>query len=377
MTRKKLDPLKDNGVNRIVIKVGTSTLTRAGGPPDTEFIADLAAQIAALQVQDKQVVLVSSGAIRAGMDRLRLPGRPRSIPLKQAAAAVGQGLLMHTYAEAFAAHHTPVAQILLTREDLRDRTRYLNARNTFDALLSHAVVPVVNENDTVAVEEIKFGDNDTLAALVASLIDADALILLSDVAGLYDRDPAHPDAQLIPVVETIDRATEQLAGTARTEMGTGGMTTKIQAAKICANTGVTMLIADGRRPNVLADALEGHTGTRFLPKPTRLRSRQRWIAYGVLPRGTVTVNDGAKQRLIQEGKSLLPAGVVHVSGHFAPGDLVRLADPYGHAFAQGFVNYGHAALLQIMGRRTEEIQPLLGTNAGDEVIHRDNLVLDL
>ena len=241
------------------------------------------------------------------MDRLKLPGRPRSIPQKQAAAAIGQGLLMHTYAQAFAPHDIPVGQVLLTREDLRERTRYLNARNTFDALLGHHVVPIVNENDTVAVDEIKFGDNDTLAALVASLIEADALLLLSDVAGLYDRDPTQfPEAQLIPVVETIDRAVEQRAGGAQTGMGTGGMTTKVQAAKICANTNVHMFIADGRRASVVADALNGLCGTHFLPKPTRLRSRQRWIAYGVLPKGTVTVNDGARLRVTGEGKASCP-----------------------------------------------------------------------
>ncbi len=365
-------------IKKLVIKVGSGTVTQSGGPPDTAYLASLAAQIAAQQALGRSVVLVSSGAIPVGMDRLKLKGRPRSIPQKQAAAAIGQGLLMHAYAEAFAAYDIPVAQVLLTRDDLRDRTRYLNARNTFDALLGHQVVPIVNENDTVAVDEIKFGDNDTLGALVASLIEADTLLLLSDIAGLYTRDPTqYPDAELIPVVETIDRSIEQSAGGAQTTIGTGGMTTKIQAAKICANTGVRMFIADGRRANVVADALNGHCGTQFLPKPTRLRSRQRWIAYGVLPKGTVTVNDGAKQHLVEGGKSLLPAGVTHVSGHFEAGDLVRLTDAHGHAFAQGFVNYGHTELAKIMGCRTDDILPRLGTKSGDEVIHRDNLVLDL
>jgi len=363
---------------RIVIKVGSSTLTRSGGPLDLPFISDLAAQIASQQAQWHSVVLVSSGAVAAGRDRLGMAGRPRSIPQKQAVAAVGQGVLMHTYAEAFAPHNIPVGQVLLTREDLRDRTRYLNARNTFDALLKHRVVPIVNENDTVAIDEIKFGDNDTLAALVASLIEADAMLLLSDVAGLYDRDPTQfPDAQLIPVVETIDHAIEKSASGARSSVGTGGMATKIQAAKICAATGVRLTVAEGRRPNVIADALEGRCGTLFLPKPTRLRQRQRWIAYGVAPKGTVTVNDGARQRLLAEGKSLLPAGVTHVSGHFRAGDLVRLVDAQGDAFAQGFVNFPHDDLHKIMGRRTTEIAALLGVSSPDEVIHRDNLVLDL
>ena len=312
------------------------------------------------------------------MSRLRLSGRPRTIPQKQAAAAIGQGLLMHTYAEAFDRHNLPVAQVLLTRDDLRERARYLNARNTFAALLHAHAVPIVNENDTVAVDEIKFGDNDTLAALVASLAEADVLLLLSDVAGLYDRDPTQfPDARLIPTVETIDRAVENLAGGVSSDMGTGGMATKIQAAKICVRTGVRMIIADGRRPNVVADALAGECGTQFLPQPIRLRSRQRWIAYGVTPKGTVTVNDGAKLHLVSEGKSLLPAGVTHVSGHFDAGDLVRLSDAQGTVFAQGFVNYGHADLKRIMGRRTADIADLLGAKASDEVVHRDNLVLEV
>ena len=335
-------------------------------------------QIAAQLDAGVSVVLVSSGAIRAGMDTLNLPGRPRSIPQKQAAAAIGQGLLMHTYAEAFKPHAVPVAQILLTREDLQDRTRYLNASNTFEALLAHLVVPIVNENDTVAVDEIKFGDNDTLAALVASLIEADTLLLLSDVAGLYDRDPTrHADAQLIPIVETIDRALEDGAGGVQSLLGTGGMATKIQAAKICANTGVRMVIADGRRPNVVADALAGRCGTQFVPKPTRLRSRQRWIAYGAVPKGTVTVNDGAKQSILTGGGSLLPAGVLSAAGHFRAGDLVRLAGPDGVPFAQGFVHYSHAEITKIKGCRTDEILPRLGIKPSDEIIHRDNLVLDV
>ena len=361
-----------------MIKVGTSTLTRGGGPPDTVYIADLAQQVSAQLDAGCSVVLVSSGAIRAGMDTLNLPGRPRSIPQKQAAAAIGQGLLMHTYAEAFRAHSVPVAQILLTREDLQDRRRYLNACNTFETLLAHRVVPIVNENDTVAVDEIKFGDNDTLAALVASLIEADTLLLLSDVAGLYDKDPTqHKDAQLIPIVETVDRALEENAGGVQTLLGTGGMATKIQAAKICASTGVRMFIADGRRPNVVADALSGQCGTLFVPKPTRLRSRQRWIAYGAVPKGTISVNDGAKQSILTTGGSLLPAGVLSIAGHFAPGDLVRLAGTDSEAFAQGFVNYSHGQILKIMGCRTDEILPRLGIKPSDEIVHRDNLVLDL
>lgn len=312
------------------------------------------------------------------MARLGLSGRPRSIPQKQAAAAVGQGLLMQSYADAFALHGLTVGQLLLTRDDLRDRTRYLNARNTLTALLRAHVIPIINENDTVAVEEIKFGDNDTLAALVSSLVEADTLLLLSDVAGLYSSDPSQsPSAELIPIIETIDAVIAGLAGGPRSVLGTGGMTTKIQAARICVRTGTRMVIADGRRPDVLQDAFAGMCGTQFMPVPAPLRSRQRWIAYGLEPLGSVGVNEGARVRLVREGKSLLPAGVVAVSGSFGPGDLVALADADGQAFAQGFVNYSSADLAKIMGRRSVEIAALLGNKPHDEVIHRDNLVLHL
>ena len=254
----------------LVVKVGTSTLTRDGGPPDTEYIADLAAQIARQRAQGRAVILVTSGAISAGLSPLGMTERPRSIAHKQAAAAVGQGLLMHSYADAFSAHGLPAAQILLTRDDFRDRARYLNARATIETLLKLGAVPIVNENDTVAVNEIRVGDNDMLAALVASLVDASLLLLLSDIAGLSDKNPAvHADAQMIPVVERIDRSIEELAGGAGTAGGTGGMRTKIAAAKVCARSGVTMVIAHGRLENVITHALDGETGTRFLPDTFR------------------------------------------------------------------------------------------------------------
>ena len=230
----------------------------------------------------------------------------------------------------------------------------------------------------MAVDEIKFGDNDTLAALVASLIEADALLLLSDVAGLYDRDPTQfPDAQLIPVVETIDKRIEHLAGGVQTSVGTGGMTTKIQAAKICAGSGVRMTIAEGRRPNVIADALSGDCGTLFLPKTRPCAPASAGSPTASSPKAPSPSTTARRQSLVDEGKSLLPVGVTHVSGHFRSGDLVRLVDTHGHAFAQGFVNYTHDQLARIMGRRTEEIAAVLGAKPADEVIHRDNLVLDL
>lgn len=362
---------------RVVIKIGSSTLCRSDGPLDELYLADLAAQVASQRELGREVIIVSSGAIPAGVAVMKLNGRPRTIAQKQAAAAIGQGQLMHFYAEAFGRHGIPVAQVLLTRDDLRNRGRYLNARRTFAAILKYGAIPIVNENDTVTVDEIRFGDNDTLAALVAVLVEADNLVLLSDVAGLFDKDPTvHDNARLIPVVERIEQWVEALAGGARTPVGTGGMTTKIQAARICANSGVRMTIADGSRPGIVDAALRGERGTLFLPSGVRLAQRKQWIAFGMLPKGTVTVNDGAKERLINGGKSLLPAGVTDVAGEFQPGELVRLVDAAGDAFAQGFVNYANADLARIMGRRTIEIAGILGSKPYDEVVHRNNLVLD-
>lgn len=365
-------------MKRIVIKVGTSTLTQGTGPPDEEYICDLADQIAKLARRGAGVILVTSGSITAGMAALDLPGRPKTIPQKQAAAAVGQGLLMQTYAHAFARSGLKVGQVLLTREDLRDRARYLNARNTFSALLKYGAVPIVNENDTVAVEEIKFGDNDTLAALVGSLVEASQVLLLSDVDGLYDKDPRdNSDARHIRVIERVDKSVERLGGGVRSSVGTGGMATKIAAARICASAGICMTIADGRRANVIEDALSGRCGTMFMPDANPLRQRQRWIAYGQEPRGLIEVNDGARQHVLEGGKSLLPAGVLSVSGEFRAGEMVGLVDPEGRRFARGFVNYGHEQIALIKGRRSSEIQKILGLKTFDEVVHRDNLVLDI
>ena len=364
-------------MKRIVIKIGSSTITRGSGPPDASYIADLAAQVAEQIRLGRSVVIVTSGAIAAGMDRLGLSGRPRTIPQKQAAAAIGQSILMHAYAHAFEPHGLTVAQVLLTRDDLRDRGRYVNASNTLNALLHEGAVPVINENDTIAVDEIKVGDNDTLAALVGTLADADAVLLLSDVDGLYTANPAQdPDARLIPVVDRIDRNIERLAGGAGSSVGTGGMRTKIQAARICARSGIALVIASGARPNVVADALAGRCGTWFTASVDRpLRSRKRWIAFGSAPRGRLVVNEGARAQLIRGGKSLLPAGVVAVEGEFDCGDIVDIAGPDGAPFAQGLVSYDSAAIDRIRGRRSTEIARILGEKTADEVVHRDNLVL--
>jgi glutamate 5-kinase len=252
----------------------------------------------------------------------------------------------------------------------------VNASNTLQALLKYDVVPIVNENDTVAVEEIKFGDNDTLAAMVAGLADADLLINLSDVDGLFDKNPSeHADAKLIPIVKRIDRGVEDIAEGTSTHVGTGGMSTKIKAAKMCSQIGITMIVANGRQPDAIAKAIAGECGTRFLPyHKSTLRPRQRWIAFGAAVRGTITVNVGARVQVVEGGKSLLPAGIVDVAGRFRSGEMVKLVDESGKAFAQGFVNYDHESLRQIMGLHTAEISDVLGSKPSDEVVHRDNMV---
>jgi glutamate 5-kinase len=314
------------------------------------------------------------------MARLALAERPRSIPEKQAAAAVGQSALMWQYEAAFKRHGIAVGQVLLTAQDISDRTRYLNARNTLLALLRFSVLPVVNENDTVAVEEIKVGDNDNLSAFVASLIDADLLVLLTDVEGLYTGDPARdPTARKLDTVDAVNDAIEALvwkrAGTGGGSVG--GMATKLQAAQKAAAAGVPMVIASGRKHGVLGQILKGEPeGTYFAPKADRLGARKRWIAFAVAPQGRLTVDAGAQDALTRHGKSLLPSGVAKIEGDFAAGEVVALVgDGSGREFARGLVNFDAHELRRIQGAKTREIAQRLGYKSFDEVIHRDNLVL--
>jgi glutamate 5-kinase len=360
-----------------VIKVGTSTLTNDGGALDQGYITRLAGEIAELQSQGYMPILVSSGAIAAGMQELRLIGKPKTIPQKQAAAAVGQGLLMHLYSKEFARLGVTVAQMLLTRDDLHDRKRYVNARNTLNALLQLNAIPIINENDTVAVDEIRVGDNDTLAAMVAALGDAANLVILSDVDGLYTSDPAlGAGANLISVVEVIDQSIESIAGEAGTTVGTGGMRTKLAAARICTRSGVTMYIANGREQCAISRAIKGEIGSKFLPSSEQpLRSRKRWMAFGTRPNGLVVINGGAALQILNGGKSLLAAGITEVTGAFVPGDLIAVVDETGLPVARGIVNYSAESLKQIMGKRSSSIEETLGEAGPDEVIHRDNLVL--
>jgi glutamate 5-kinase len=369
---------------RIVIKVGTSTLTDENGSLDRVYIASLAMQCAAEHRLGTDVVIVSSGAIRAGIDqweqRAGKPAQPlkqTTMPFKQAMAAIGQPLLMQAYLAAFVAYDLPVAQVLLTREDFGERHRFLHARNTLHQLLKMGIVPIINENDTVATEEIRFGDNDTLAAMVASMLDADLLILLSDVEGLYERDERGRYTRLVPEVSRIDETIWHMARGSGSRVGTGGMITKLQAAQIAAASGVTMVIAHGRHEGIVHHICRGRdfVGTVFHPLPRKLCHRKRWLAYGLPAAGSITVNAGAKERIVTDGKSLLPAGIVRCEGRFLPQQVVEVRDEQGEVFARGFTNYSSEELGRIAGCQTTEIEAKLGFKRADEVIHRDNLVL--
>ena len=364
-------------VRRVVVKVGSGLITVAGQGPSSGAIASLAGDLSALVKDRREVALVSSGAVATGMARLGLSARPRSIPEKQAAAAVGQSSLMWHYEQAFKGHGIQVGQVLLTGQDIADRGRYLNARNTLLALLGFGVLPVVNENDTVAVDEIKVGDNDNLAAHVAHLIDADLLVLLTDVDGLYTGDPRRdPSAQRLETVLAITDDIQRLAFDATSNVSVGGMSTKLQAAEKANASGIPMIIARGSEPSVLQRLLAGEAlGTYFQPRDDRLAARKRWIAFAVPPQGRLTVDAGAKKALTERGKSLLPSGVTLVEGEFPAGAVVALVEPDGQEFARGLVNYDAHEVERIRGMKTNEIEKTLGYKGCDEVIHRDNLVV--
>jgi glutamate 5-kinase len=364
-------------VRRLVVKVGSNLVASPDGGADPQRIAALAAEIAAIRA-GREVVLVTSGAIVTGTARLGLARRPRSIPEKQAAAAVGQSALMWHYEAAFAPHKIRVGQVLLTAEDISDRARYLNARNTLRALLRLDVLPIVNENDTVAVEEIKVGDNDTLSALVASLIGADLLALLTDVDGLYTGDPAlNATAHKLDTVDAVTEEIERLVWDRAGRVSVGGMATKLAAAQTAAASGIPMIIARGTEPGVLKRLLAGEPlGTYFLPKAEGLAARKRWIAFAVPPQGRLMVDAGALQALTHQGRSLLPSGLVDVEGDFGAGEVVAVVSQAdGKEFARGLVNFDAEELRRIRGAKTRDIEARLGYKGVDEVIHRDNLVI--
>jgi len=344
---------------------------------DLVAFSKLAKEISQLHTGSRRITLVSSGAIAAGLEKLEYDRKPDSIPHIQAAAAVGQTHLMKIYQDCFSNYHKKVAQILLTHDDLGNRRRYLNARNTLLTLLDLGFIPIVNENDTVAVEEIKFGDNDNLSALVTSLVGADLLIILSDIEGLYDHDPKRGEkARLIHVVENVDRDIESCATETKNPFCVGGMASKIEAARKAARFGVSTVVANGKAEGILTRILEGEVvGTFFSPLADRLSSRKQWIAYGLKPAGRIVVDDGAKKAIVSNGKSLLPTGVNAVQGAFERGDAVCCFDSRGFEFARGLVNYNCNELESIQGRKSQEIEGIIGYKYTDEIIHRDDLVI--
>jgi glutamate 5-kinase len=363
---------------RIVIKVGSAVLASSEKGLDQARIERLAAEVSDLLEQGREVILVSSGAIAAGLTKLGL-AKKKGMPLslKQAAAAVGQSSLMWMYEKTFGAHGRKVAQVLLTREDLSNRVRFLNARNTLLTLLDYGVVPIINENDTVSVDEIKFGDNDNLSGMVVHLADAELLVILSDIDGLYTADPKFDSsAELIPVVEKITSEVERGAGDAQSLVGTGGMRSKIMTAKKVAAYGAPMVIINGKKPGMLQALFDGkEVGTVFMPRPEKQDSRKHWIAYTVSATGRVVVDDGGREALVNKGKSLLPGGVVKVEGTFKIGECVTCVDRSGQAFARGLVKYSSEDLDRIKGLKTSQIASVLGHKDYDEVIHRDDLVI--
>jgi len=365
-------------VKKVVVKIGTGVLTTDDGYVDREQIRNLAGQVVELKKMGYDVVVVSSGAIGSGMGELGIEKRPSTLPELQAVAAIGQSKLIGTYNECFKLHGYHAAQILLTREDFEDRQRYLNTCNTIHTLFQMNAIPVVNENDTISVDEIKFGDNDALSALVTNLLNADLLIILSSVDGLYDRCPtAKGKAKVIPIVENISHEIKQLAFDSKTARGVGGMQTKLESASVVTNAGEVVIIANGRMDNVLKKILQcENVGTLFLPKEEKLTSRKRWIGYTIKPKGKIYVDDGAMHALAEKGKSLLASGIVSVEGSFSKGDIVSVCKKEDRTiFARGLTNYSSEEIEKIKGCSTSHIAKVLGYKLYDEVIHRDNMVI--
>ena len=368
--------LSFEGAKRVVVKVGSNVLTEDNGL-NLKAIRSIARQICRLIESGLEVILVSSGAMASGVKKIGLSARPDELPKRQAVAAIGQAGLMMEYEKAFGRYHQKVAQILLTSEDLSSRKRYLNARNTLCTLLSWKVVPIINENDTVWIEEIKLGDNDNLAAMITLLMDSDVLINLTDIDGLYTKDPRTcPKAELIPIVSNISKETEKLAGDIPGALGTGGMISKIEAARKVNSAGVPMVIARGDLPNILLKLFAGQKhGTYFIPKKQKLASRKCWIAFSLKPKGIIKIDEGAVKALLQNGKSLLPSGIIAVQGDFGVGAPVEFRNRDNESVGIGLVNYSSTEIQKIMGLKSNHIKQVLGHKSYDEVIHRDNLAI--
>jgi glutamate 5-kinase len=360
--------------NTVVIKIGTNLLADRARGIDGERLADVARSVRALRSFGKNVALVSSGAIGAGVAAMGLEETPRTVPEKQATAAIGQPLLMEAYERAFRQQRLAIAQILLTRDDFTNRGRYLNTKNTFRVLFEKGVVPIINENDTVAVEEIKLGDNDNLSAMVATLIEAGVLIVLSDIDGLFSDDPfADPDAKLIEIVEKITPEVQRCARQTRGELSTGGMVTKIQAAKRCAAAGIAMVITNGRSPDAINRVLTGDfRGTLFLPAEKRLSMRKQWIGLISRPNGHIMVDEGARSALLKQHKSLLPSGILEVRGRFKAHDVIVILGPEGQRIGKGITGFSSDELHLIKGKKTSEVEGRLGRRVRAGVVPRDN-----
>lgn len=363
-------------MKRLVVKIGSNLLASAEHGLNINRLHAITKDIAEVIDKDCEVVIVSSGAIAAGLKKLGLKERPKDIKLKQATAAVGQSSLMWAYEKSFGDYGKKVAQVLLTRDDFSDRKRYINSKNTLLTLLSYGVVPIINENDTVATDEIRFGDNDNLASLVAGLVDAERLIILSDVEGLYSADPKRGRATLIETVDDITPEIEKIAGGTGSIVGTGGMYSKVLAAKKAVNSGITVNIINGKKSGLILSLLKGNQhGTEFKPQKEKLSARKGWIVYGSRARGGIHIDNGAIKALVHGGKSLLPSGIVSISGDFDIGDAVYCIDSNERRIAKGITNYSSSDIEKIKGRKTSEIEKALGYRYSDEVIHRDNLVV--
>ncbi|MHB1347794.1 MAG: glutamate 5-kinase [Candidatus Humimicrobiaceae bacterium] len=365
-------------VKRIVVKIGSSSLTSPSGGLDMENLQKFTSEISKIKDNDLEVIIVSSGAIAAGLKYLNLNERPKKYSILQAVAAVGQHDLMRVYSSFFFKNNKKVGQILVTREDTSRREQYLNIKNTIISLLDLEVIPIINENDSVALDEIKFGDNDTLAALVAGLIEADLLVILSDIDGLFDKNPQlSPDAKLISTVENITEEIEKVAGGIGSSYGSGGMLTKIRSAKICSFSGIPMAIANSRQPHVIQRILDGEQlGTFFIPEETkRITGVKRWIAFGMVTKGSIKIDKGAEEAIVSNGKSLLPVGVIEVEGCFKKGDNIIVVSTDTGVIAKGISNLASENIAMIKGKNEKEIRDLFGPDLCCEVVHRDNLVV--
>lgn len=361
-----------------IVKVGSKSLTGDDGRLDRTQVANLAKQLLTLVDMGKRVVLVSSGAVASGVGKLGLPSRPTDLATLQAVAAIGQTHLMQVYEQTFAEHGRHAAQILLTASELDDRVAYLNVRNTLRRLLEMGAIPIINENDTVAVDELKttFGDNDRLAGMVAGIMEASLLVILSDVQGLYDRDPRDPQSRVVPSVDRIDERIEDMVRDRKTGISKGGMASKLATAKFVTTSGQCVVIAWGREPEILVRLANGEmVGTLFLPQSKTLTPRKRWIGFSAQPAGQLQVDDGAAKAMCAEGRSLLAIGIKGVEGEFGKGDIVSIVNPHSVEIARGLINYNSKQVAQIRGCRSDRIEQILGQCPYEEVIHRDNLAI--